>query len=208
MANTEKDSTSFTILHLDASARSEGSVTRNLSRRIVEGLMARQKKADADVRVIRRDLADGVPFIDGVFTSAINTPQADRTDAQKRALEVSDELVAELQQADAVVIGVPIYNFAAPAVFKAWFDQVARVGVTFQYTQNGPEGLLEGKKAYLAMASGGTKLGSEIDFASGWLHHALGFIGINDVQTIGAGRILVDDEAVTLAENAIAALAA
>lgn len=193
-----------TILHIDASARSAGSVTRGLSARILDQLKTRH----GDIEIIRRDLAEGIPFITEAFTAAINTPADQRTPGQVAALATSDALVADLQAADIVVIGTPIYNFGVPAVFKAWFDQVARVGVTFRYTENGPVGLLDGKKAYVAMASGGTKLGSEIDFASGWLRHALGFIGIHDVELIGAGRVLADDEAVARAEEAVARIAA
>lgn len=193
-----------TILHIDASARSAGSVTRGLSARILDQLKTRH----GDIEIIRRDLAEGIPFITEAFTAAINTPADQRTPGQVAALATSDALVVDLQAADIVVIGTPIYNFGVPAVFKAWFDQVARVGVTFRYTENGPVGLLDGKKAYVAMASGGTKLGSDIDFASGWLRHALGFIGIHDVELIGAGRVLADDEAVARAEEAVARIAA
>lgn len=193
-----------TILHIDASARSAGSVTRGLSARILDQLKTRH----GDIEIIRRDLAEGVPFVNEAFTAAINKSPEDRSAAEAASLATSDALVADLQTADIVVIGTPIYNFGVPAVFKAWFDQVARVGITFRYTENGPVGLLEGKKAYVAMASGGTKLGSEIDFASGWLRHALGFIGIHDVELIGAGRVLADDEAVARAEEAVARIAA
>lgn len=193
-----------TILHIDASARSAGSVTRGLSARILDQLKTRH----GDIEIIRRDLAEGVPFVDEAFTAAINKSPEDRSAAEAASLATSDALVADLQTADIVVIGTPIYNFGVPAVFKAWFDQVARVGITFRYTENGPVGLLEGKKAYVAMASGGTKLGSEIDFASGWLRHALGFIGIHDVELIGAGRVLADDEAVARAEEVVARIAA
>lgn len=200
----QQTETPITILHIDASARSAGSVTRGLSARIVDQLTARH----GDVNVIRRDLAGGVPFITEAFTAGINTAEDQRTPEQVAALATSDALVADLQAADIVVIGTPIYNFGVPAVFKAWFDQVARVGLTFRYTENGPVGLLERKKAYVAMASGGTRLGSEIDFASTWLRHALGFIGIHDVELIGAGRVLADDQAVARAEEAVARIAA
>jgi FMN-dependent NADH-azoreductase len=193
-----------TILHIDASARSAGSVTRGLSARILDQLKTRH----GDIKIIRRDLAEGVPFVDEAFTAAINKSPEDRSAAEAASLATSDALVADLQAADIVVIGTPIYNFGVPAVFKAWFDQVARAGITFRYTENGPVGLLEGKKAYVAMASGGTRLGSEIDFASTWLRHALGFIGIHDVELIGAGRVLADDEAVARAEEAVARIAA
>jgi FMN-dependent NADH-azoreductase len=111
-----------------------------------------------------------------------------RSAAQRAALAESDALVAELAAADLLVIGVPIYNFGVPAALKAWVDMVARARLTFRYTENGPEGLLRGKRAYLVVASGGTAVGSEIDFATGYLRHVLGFLGIEDVQIIAADR--------------------
>ena len=125
-----------TILHIDASARHDGSVTRSLSARIIDQLKTRH----GDVSIIRRDLAEGVPFVDEAFTAAINKAPEDRTVAEAASLVVSDALVSELQAADIVVIGAPIYNFGVPAAFKAWFDQAARVGITFRYTKNGPSG--------------------------------------------------------------------
>ena len=142
MFNRKKaDAAPFTVLYIEASARKSGSVSRDLSDRIVSGLMNGNKGA----KLIRRDLADGVPFIDDTFTAAINTPADQRTAEQRKALDVSDALVAELQAADAIVIGSPIYNFGVPASLKAWIDQVARAGLTFSYTENGPVGLLEYK---------------------------------------------------------------
>jgi FMN-dependent NADH-azoreductase len=141
---------------------------------------ARVAELGADT-VIRRDLAKGLPYLDEVFTTATFTPPENRTDAQNEALAISDTLVAELQAADTIVIGAAMYNFSIPAVLKAWIDQIARAGVTFAYTETGPKGLLEGKKAIITIASGGTQLGSDYDFASDYLRFALGFVGITDV---------------------------
>ncbi|MEL6531300.1 MAG: NAD(P)H-dependent oxidoreductase, partial [Pseudomonadota bacterium] len=102
-------------------------------------------------------------------------------------------LIAELQAADTIVISTPIYNFGVPAVLKAWADLVARAGTTFKYTENGPVGLLEGKKAYIAAASGGTPVGSDMDFMTSWLTFFLGFIGIKDVEIIAADGIMGAD---------------
>ena len=93
------------------------------------------------------------------------------------------------------MIGLPIYNFGVPATLKAWVDQVARAGVTFRYTEHGPEGLLQGKRAIVAVASGGTEAGSEIDFATGYIRHMLAFIGITEVQFVTADRLMLDAEA-------------
>lgn len=190
-----------TILRIDASARRADSVTRDLADRIVARL--------APERVIVRDLARGLPQIDEAWVSANFTPPDARTETQRATLALSDELVAELETADTVVIGLPIYNFGLPASLKAWIDLVARAGVTFRYTAEGPVGLLDGKRAILAVASGGTGAGSDIDFATPHLRHVLGFLGISDVEVIAADRLAIDPEASrATAESRVAALAA
>lgn len=190
-----------TILHIDASARRTGSATRDLSARIVQHLGAS--------RIIRRDLATPLPLLTEDWITANFTPAEQRDATQRDLLALSDELVKELQQADTVVIGLPIYNFSVPAAFKAWIDLVARAGLTFSYTEDGPKGLLEGKRAILAIASGGTAVGSEIDFATGYARHVLGFIGIHDVDVVAADRMALDPEAaLSNAQKAVAELAA
>lgn len=177
-----------TVLHIDASARFEASVSRKLSARVVEKLGAE--------RVIRRDLAaEPIPDVSEDWTSGAYIAPEERTVEQKTALAISDALVAELQEADVVVIGTPVYNFTVPAALKAWMDQVARANVTFRYTESGPEGLLEGKRAILAVASGGTEIGSEIDFLTPYARHFLGFIGITDVDVVASDRLMGDAEA-------------
>lgn len=177
-----------TILHIDASARHQGSVTRDLSARIV----ARHPEA----RIITRDLADTpLPQLTENWVNANFTPADSRTEAQREALALSDALVKELQDADTVVIGLPVYNFGIPAALKAWVDLVARAGVTFAYTAEGPEGLLKDKRAIIAMASGGTEAGSDIDFATPYIRHILGFIGITDVSVVAADQMALDAEA-------------
>lgn len=178
------------ILRIDSSARRAGSVTRELTGRIVERL-----RATGPVSVTERDLADGVPLIDETWVAANFTAPEARTPEQVEALAFSDKLVAELQDADVIVIGVPMYNFAIPASLKAWIDLVTRAGVTFRYTPNGPEGLLKGKRAILAVATGGTDVGSAIDFATRYMRHILGFIGITDVEVVHADRVAIDAEA-------------
>ncbi|SHG87995.1 FMN-dependent NADH-azoreductase [Cognatishimia maritima] len=165
-----------TVLHIDASARDNGSVSRTLSSQLVDSLRPAQ--------VIRRDLKDGLPFLSEDWVSGTFTPVAERSDAQNAILSQSDILVAEVQAADTIVIGTPIYNFSVPAVLKAWIDQIARAGVTFRYTENGPEGLLSGKSVIVAVASGGVKIGTDYDFATPYLKFALGFLGITDVRFV------------------------
>lgn len=189
-----------TLLHIDSSARLSGSTSRELTARIVEKLGG---------EVIRRDLSTPLPLIDETWVNSNFTPAEKRTEAQSAALSLSDTLIEEIRAADVLVIGVPIYNFGVPTTLKAWVDQVARAGVTFRYTENGPEGLLHGKRAILAVASGGTEAGSDIDFASRYMRHVLGFIGITDVQIVTADQMMVDaDAAVAKATAQIDALAA
>ena len=182
------------ILRIDASARRDGSVSRDLADKIIA-------RFGTDATIVTRDLARGLPLIDEDWVGANFTPADQRTDAQKDKLALSDDLVAELQAADTVVIGLPIYNFGVPAAFKAWIDQIARAGVTFQYLEYGPKGLLEGKRAIVAVASGGTEAGSEIDFATGFVRHILGFVGITDVDFVTADRLMIDAEATMKSAN-------
>ncbi|MFW5661412.1 MAG: FMN-dependent NADH-azoreductase [Oceanicaulis sp.] len=178
------------VLRIDSSARTEGSVSRDLSK----DLAARLAGPAGTVTV--RDLAAVSPgFVDAAWVKANFTAPEARTDADTAALAASDRLVEELEAADHVVIGVPIYNFAIPASLKAWIDQVARAHRTFRYTATGPEGLLKGKTAWLVVASGGTAAGGELDFATPYLRHVLGFIGVEDVRTVDASRWGVRNEA-------------
>lgn len=176
-----------TILRIDASARHTGSVSRDLTDRIVARF--------AGANVVTRDLATPLPLLDEVWIGANFTPPEDRTTAQQVALSLSDTLIAELRAADTIVIGLPIYNFSVPAAFKAWVDLVSRVGETFHYTDTGPKGLLSGKKAIIAYAAGGVAIGSDYDFASGYMRQILGFLGITDVTTVAADQVAVDAQA-------------
>ncbi|MEM1040023.1 MAG: NAD(P)H-dependent oxidoreductase [Pseudomonadota bacterium] len=193
-----------TILHIDTSARQAGSHTRDLSAELVKTLRA--KHGDGDT--VYRDAAKGIEFIDPSWVEANFTPADARTDDQKTRLSASDELVAELMNADHIVIGAPLYNFSVPAVLKAWVDQVCRAGVTFRYEPTGPVGLLEGKKAYLVVASGGTELAGPVDFATGYMRQVLSFIGITDIDIISASQTMMDEtKALQTARSAIAAAA-
>lgn len=176
-----------TVLRIDASATPATSTSRKLADDVIARL--------APSRVITRDLTRPLPQIDAAWIAANGTKSDQRTGDQKMALALSDTLVAELQEADTIVISTPIYNFGVPAALKAWIDLVARAGVTFTYSENGPKGLLEGKRAILTVASGGTGVEGPIDFATGYLKHVMGFIGIHDVQVVAADRMAVDPEA-------------
>lgn len=182
--------TSLKVLEVSASGRSRGSISRTLSRELISNLESRH----GDVDVTRRDLADGIPLLDENWIGANFTPEEERSEDQRKTLATSDALVGELQAADIIVIGVPVYNFGIPAALKAWIDMIARARLTFRYTADGPEGLLKGKKAYLVYASGGVPVGSAADFATPYLRHALAFVGITDVDVIAADRLNSDAE--------------
>lgn len=194
--------TPLQVLAVTASARQQGSVSRGLVAHLLDALRRQQP----DLQLRERDVSAGLPLVDADWIGASYTPAEQRDAGQRTALAQSDALVRELQAADVLVIGTPIYNFSIPASLKAWIDQVARAGLTFRYTETGPEGLLRGKQAFVLLASGGTPVGSEIDFASGYLRHVLGFLGIEDVTVIAADRIMQQQgEAVAAAERRIAA---
>ena len=191
------------ILRVDASARNAGSTTRQLADQLVARLIEQGYGASVTIR----DLAAAPPaLLTEDWVGANFTEDNDRNPDQKAALAASDTLIAELEAADTVVIGVPLYNFGIPAALKAWVDLIARARRTFRYTETGPEGLLKGKKAYLVVASGGVPVGSDYDFATGYLRHVLGFVGITDVTVIEAGQQMMDGEAVTRATAVIEAL--
>ena len=178
------------VLRIDASMRAGESHSRQL----VNYLLAR---FDAQATHIQhRDLSDHLPLLNQAWIEANFTDAAQRSTEQQSVLALSDALVEELRQADTIVVASPIYNFQIPAAFKAWIDLVARAKQTFHYTPNGPKGLLQNKRAFIVITSGGTKLGSDIDFVSGYLRHVFAFIGITDLTLIDASGIGRDQEAV------------
>ncbi len=174
------------ILHITSSIRGSESVSNDLGQRIVDSLTSK-----GDAKVVTRDLsANNIPFVDADRFAANLAPHVERSPEQAELAAIADTLIGELQAADTIVFSVPIYNFGPPAVVKAWADLVARAGTTFEYTPTGPKGKLEGKTAYLAIASGGTPVGSDMDFMSSWLKFFLGFLGITDVSHVAADGIM------------------
>lgn len=178
------------ILRIDGSARFEGSVTR----RLADAVIGRLRAENPDAHVTQRELSDGLPLVDENWVNANFTDPAERSVEQRAVLALSDRLVEELKAAETIVIAAPIYNFGVPAAVKAWVDLICRARETFRYSENGPVGLLENRRVYLVTASGGTPIGSEIDFATGYLRHIFGFIGIDDVRVVEAGQLMTDAE--------------
>ncbi|MCR9256452.1 MAG: NAD(P)H-dependent oxidoreductase [Alphaproteobacteria bacterium] len=190
------------VLRVFASMRTDGSATRELADDIVKRLEAEH----GAVTLVDRDLAADAPgFVHTDWIGANFTAPEERSAEQQAVLAQSDALIQELKEADVIVIASPIYNFGVPAALKAWIDQVCRARVTFRYSENGPVGLLEGKKAVLAIASGGTEVDSAIDFTTPYLRHVLGFIGIKDVTVYAADRQMADGESLARAKARIAA---
>ncbi|MEL6635098.1 MAG: NAD(P)H-dependent oxidoreductase [Bacteroidota bacterium] len=185
------------ILQVNSSVQTDHSVSRKLVTQITEQL------GRGEATVVSRDLGKGeLPLLSPEMVGAFYTSPTDRSAEQKALLEVSDTLVAELREADVLIFGVPIYNFGVPGALKAYFDLVARVGLTFQYTDQGPRGLLKNKRAYVVITSGGTGLGSTADFASGHVRQFLNFLGIAAVEFINASQLLFGAEQVLAKANA------
>ncbi|MEO1135497.1 MAG: NAD(P)H-dependent oxidoreductase [Pseudomonadota bacterium] len=178
------------ILLISASGRRNGSVTRQLTDEVIQSVQA----AGQPVSVTHRDLASGAPLIDEDWISANFTPLEKRSADQAATLSYSDGLVAEVKAADLIILGAPMYNFSVSASLKAWIDQIARAGLTFRYTQDGPIGLVQNKRALIVMATGGVKIGSAADFATSYLRHLFGFIGITDVTVVGADVMGADTD--------------
>ncbi len=177
-----------TILQLNSSAAAAGeSVTGSLNAAVVDGLRATL----GDVRVIERDLT-ALPVLDAARLVANNTPATERTAEQVEAAAIADAVVAEVHAADVIVVGVPIYNFGVPSSLKAWMDLVARAGSTFQYTDNGPQGLVTGTRAFVTVASGGVGLNSEVDHATPHVETFLRFLGIDDIEIVDSTGLMFD----------------
>jgi len=178
-----------TLLYLTTSPRGDYSISRQLGNAAVEAWKARNPGG----RVIERDLAKTpLTFVDFDWIAGAYSPPEHHNENHRRAISLSDELVAEILAADEIIIATPMYNFAVPAALKAWIDHIVRAGKTFRYTAAGPEGLLAGKnkKVVAIIASGGSyKEGglSALDYEIPYLRFIFGFMGITDVQFIQAG---------------------
>ena len=150
------------ILSISSSLFAAKSVSNQLSAELLRKLKAEH----GELQVVSRDFNDQeIPHLDAERVAAIASPEADRSDVQQQIVDFADELIKEVQDADILIIAMPMYNFSIPTMLKSWFDYIARAGVTFAYTENGPEGLLLGKQAYLVTAMGGAHEPGQSDFA-------------------------------------------
>jgi FMN-dependent NADH-azoreductase len=181
-----------TLLHIDSSPL----YGRSVSRELTAAFVTQWKASHPDGRVVDRDLnATTLPPVNAEWVGAVYTPEGARTPQQKQLLSLSDSLLAELEQADEYVIGVPMHNFGVPSVLKLWIDQIARVGRAFSYADGKPKGLITGKKATFIIATGGiydaqTKMAS-FNFVEPYLRSVFGFLGVTDATFLTAGGTAV-----------------
>lgn len=179
------------LLVIESSARQHGSVSRQLTERF----LTRWRAAHPDDRICRRDLgAEPVPHLDIALLNAWTQPATSHGPAECAALQRADQLVHELLAADVLVLAAPMYNFTIPSTLKAWFDHVLRAGLTFRYSENGPEGLLHGKRAFVVTARGGIYSGGIQDHQEPYLRQLLAFMGIHDVTFIHAEGLNLGSE--------------
>jgi FMN-dependent NADH-azoreductase len=184
------------ILQINASARSAGAN----STRLADAVTARLLAENPDAVVELRDLAsDPHPVLDEPALGALFTPAEQRTPEQAARVALDDALIAQLQAADAIVLGVPMYNFGVPVQLKTWIDAIARAGVTFRYTENGPEGLVKGKQVYVALARGGLYRDTPADSQTPYLKSVLAFLGMTDVEFIFAEGLALGAESASKA---------
>jgi FMN-dependent NADH-azoreductase len=190
-------------LRVDASARHGDSVSRQLGDALLE-----QLHEHTTLELQTRDLSQALPIVDANWVAANNTALEQRNPSHHETLALSDSLVEQLEAANLLIITTPIYNFGVPAALKAWIDLIARAGRTFRYTENGPVGLLQNTRAIVIVTSGGTQVGSDIDFATPYLRHVLGFVGIHEVDFVAADRLGKGaEEAITDANRKLTKLA-
>ncbi|MFE4995679.1 FMN-dependent NADH-azoreductase [Streptomyces mirabilis] len=192
------------LLHIDSSARAEGSLTRSLSAQYV----AAWQKNNPEGAVTYRDLALETPalvsedWITGVFA-----PPEYHTEDSRAAVQAAEVLIQEVEAADILVLGVPVYNFNVPAAFKAWIDQIFMAGRTFAYSADGPQGLLTGKKAIVIRASGSdfeNPAFAPMDFHAPYIRGAFAFVGIDDVEIISVNGMSPDQIESALLKGALA----
>ena len=171
------------VLIIESSARQQDSFSRELTQQFI----SHWKTLHPADRLTVRDVAvNPVPHLDADLLGGWMKPEAQRNAAEQVSLQRSNELTDELLAADVLVLAAPMYNFAIPSTLKAWLDHVLRAGLTFKYTDTGPQGLLTGKKAYVLTARGGIYAGSTADHQEPYLRQVLAFVGIHDVTFIHA----------------------
>ncbi|RJF37412.1 FMN-dependent NADH-azoreductase [Pseudoalteromonas gelatinilytica] len=194
------------VLVLNSSLNGEQGNSTKLSQQFVEQLANNQQ-----ISVTTRDLSDNViAHLTQTEMAAWMTDANERNDEQKALAAISDDLIAELNDNDLIVIGMPMYNFGIPSTFKAWIDRIARAGITFKYTEQGPVGLIKDKKVVVLAARGGMYQGTEMDTQTKYLKDVLGFVGMTDVNFIYAEGLAMPgaEQSLEAAQNEIKAFTA
>jgi FMN-dependent NADH-azoreductase len=172
-----------TLLYIKSSIFGDGGQSSQLAAAFIEKWKAKHPQGEILVRDL---ITENFPHMDGTVVTALRGDAAEHSDEHRAILQRSDELVAELNKADEVVIGVPFYNFNIPSQMKSYFDLLARAGVTFSYTENGPVGLIEDKPVSLITTRGGMYRDSGMDFQIPFVKQFLGFIGLKNIEVIYA----------------------
>ena len=181
-----------TLLQINSGIHGNQSQSSQLANFLTENLLA----GEVGTRHIKRDLSTAPPpHLDAGTFEVFSDPDAASTPAQKAGLALSDTLIGELKSADILVIGTPMYNLGISSMLKCWIDHVIRAGETFQYTDQGPEGLLSDKQTYIVAAQGGNFLGTEADLLSKYMSMALGFIGLSTIEFIYAKGLALGPQA-------------
>jgi FMN-dependent NADH-azoreductase len=194
------------ILNIISSPRKGESFSTKLGNAVIEKLQAANPGSTVKVK----DLASKpFPHLEEAHLQSFFTPAEGRSSEQQEAVRHSDEAIAEIMAADAIVIDAPLYNFGIPSTLKAWIDHIARAGVTFRYTAAGPEGLVKGKKVYVAMSSGGVYSegpSASYDFVAPYLKAVLGFLGMTDVTVFRVEGLAIPDLQPTALDKAVASI--
>jgi FMN-dependent NADH-azoreductase len=179
------------LLHINSSLFSGAGQSSQLAQQFVEGWRAAHPGAD----VIIRDIgAEPVPHLDAARFGALISAPDQRTAAQQEVVDYADALLDEIRNADTIVLGLPMYNFGVPSSLKAYFDHLARSGVTFRYTESGPVGLLGGKKVYVFATRGGVYAGTPADSETAFVRAFLSFIGLDDIEFVYAERLNMGED--------------
>ena len=196
------------LLHIKSSIFSAHGQSSQLAAELLSALQDKH----SEFTLIERDLAQQpIPHLNAEHVQAFFAAESDRTPEQQAVVAFSDALIAEIQQAELIVIGLPLYNFGIPSTLKAYFDQIARAGITFRYTEHGPEGLLQGKKVIIIATRGGKYSGTALDSQTDYMRNFLGFLGLTDITWIYAEGLNMHEhkaESLVLAKQQLQALAA
>lgn len=177
------------ILQINSSVRGAESTSTKLATGIVRRLTSIEPEAEVEVRELATQ-----PILDAEALGALSTPAGARTPEQNARVAIDDATIEQVKEADVLVLGVPLYNLGEPVQLKAWIDAISRSGVTFRYTANGPEGLLQGKKVFVAFSRGGRYKDTPYDTQTPYLRNMLGFLGMTDVTFLHAEGLAMGED--------------